>query len=410
MKRPAFILSFVVAVCLAVWVPNAGAFMDFGANGTMNNCQQCHAGVFGAGDTQAHTDHMAGVPGSCGACHGGFPAVLGGAGAGTIGCNGCHIGPGLRNHHRGVFGDAICAPCHGNVPEAADPENTPIAAYAMITPNPLDPCNGSEERFDSFTISLDNDGDGLTDGDDPDCAPPPECTVDADCDDGDPCTTDTCESGSCSNVGCPPGQVCGDTGCMAGPECTMDSDCGPTDACVQNTCDANGNCQQTTTQCAPGEICDPIDGCISAPMNEICDDGMDNDGDGRVDCDDPDCAQDRACEDPKDKDKEVMYSPDSELGAAHISMYNNFGTVCTVCHDGVGLPAAPNIAKMKKVDMDGNKPCVTCHQGDKAPLLFISLMNNREPAYARCEDCHAVKKNDDGKDHDGKEDDRSKDD
>jgi hypothetical protein len=33
----------------------------------------------------------------------------------------------------------------------------------------LNPCNGSEERFNSLTISLDNDGDGLYDMNDPDC-------------------------------------------------------------------------------------------------------------------------------------------------------------------------------------------------------------------------------------------------
>jgi hypothetical protein len=34
----------------------------------------------------------------------------------------------------------------------------------------LDPCDGSEETFASASVSLDNDGDGLTDAADPDCA------------------------------------------------------------------------------------------------------------------------------------------------------------------------------------------------------------------------------------------------
>ncbi|HEX9204350.1 MAG TPA: choice-of-anchor U domain-containing protein [Candidatus Deferrimicrobiaceae bacterium] len=45
-----------------------------------------------------------------------------------------------------------------------------MPGYATITVA-LNPCNGSEERFSSFTISLDNDGDGLTDMADPDCQP-----------------------------------------------------------------------------------------------------------------------------------------------------------------------------------------------------------------------------------------------
>jgi hypothetical protein len=35
----------------------------------------------------------------------------------------------------------------------------------------LDPCDGSEERFNSITVSLDNDGDDLYDMNDPDCQP-----------------------------------------------------------------------------------------------------------------------------------------------------------------------------------------------------------------------------------------------
>ncbi len=99
----------------------------------------------------------------------------------------------------------------------------------------------------------------------------------------------------------------------------------------------------------------------------------------------------------KDKDdhdrsskEAVMYSPESELGIAHLSMYNEFGTVCTDCHDGSFLPAAPSLKGMKKVKMS-SKDCVTCHYGDKAPVLFISLMNTMDPAYWRCDDCHPLK-------------------
>jgi hypothetical protein len=45
----------------------------------------------------------------------------------------------------------------------------------------LDPCDGSEENFPSNSVSLDNDGDGLTDSADPDCAvnTPPVAVDDA---------------------------------------------------------------------------------------------------------------------------------------------------------------------------------------------------------------------------------------
>ncbi|MDX1764686.1 MAG: cytochrome c3 family protein, partial [bacterium] len=89
--------------------------------------------------------------------------------------------------------------------------------------------------------------------------------------------------------------------------------------------------------------------------------------------------------------EDLLYPPDGELGMAHISMYENVGTVCTDCHNGSFLPAAPNIQKMYKVRMGGRHDCVRCHNDDKAPLLFISLMNTLEPVYGRCSDCHQVK-------------------
>ena len=47
-----------------------------------------------------------------------------------------------------------------------------MPGYATTTVA-LNPCNGSEERFSSLTISLDNDGDGLYDMNDPDCQTTP---------------------------------------------------------------------------------------------------------------------------------------------------------------------------------------------------------------------------------------------
>lgn len=86
----------------------------------------------------------------------------------------------------------------------------------------------------------------------------------------------------------------------------------------------------------------------------------------------------------KDKiKKDGVYAPDSPLGVAHISMYNDFGPgSCMGCH-----PNIPNIADWPKVNMDGDA-CVRCHNGDKAVRLFISDMVE----YGRCEDCHETKK------------------
>ena len=161
MKKVIIVLSCIFAfAALALWLPDAEAYSNFGANTTTDNCQACHAGVFGAGDTAAHTAHAASVGGACGTCHGGFPAAL-------SNCTKCHVGAGLRQHHR-VKGASACTGCHTN-PESGGTENTTPPGYAGTA---LNTCDGSEELFPSFTVSLDNDGDGLTDGADPDCVPP----------------------------------------------------------------------------------------------------------------------------------------------------------------------------------------------------------------------------------------------
>ncbi|MFQ5415352.1 MAG: S8 family serine peptidase, partial [Phycisphaerae bacterium] len=57
------------------------------------------------------------------------------------------------------------------------------------------------------------------------------CTTNAECDDGDPCTTDVCSSGSCSNtpITCPAGQTCiggtcqGQGACCTGATCNIDN-------------------------------------------------------------------------------------------------------------------------------------------------------------------------------------------
>jgi len=135
----------------------------------------------------------------CDTCHqasDNFPVLLddsdGGSGLASIGCVGCHgreedntaanpgfphgRGAGLRQHHFNA-GVMVCANCHDD----ADPANyTPVGENVLpeyyANPGighpsmPTDPCNadGSED-FAGAPIGIDNDGDGLFDGDDGDC-------------------------------------------------------------------------------------------------------------------------------------------------------------------------------------------------------------------------------------------------
>ena len=145
--------------------------------------------------------------------------------------------------------------------------------------------------------------------------PPPEVIVPpacpADCDDGDPCTTDSCQEPvgcvyTASFADCDDDNACtGDDSCADfvcsgkqqvcndGSSCTGDS-CDPAVGCVfvYNTapCD-DGNPCTITDSCALGlcggvdktcsdgnpcttEFCDVVDGCLTFPLNLVaCDDG-----------------------------------------------------------------------------------------------------------------------------------------
>ncbi len=145
--------------------------------------------------------------------------------------------------------------------------------------------------------------------------------------DGNPCTEAGCNgAGLCdqSHV-MPDSKPCGDTGneCAAagcdgagvcdqnhvpasdGTPCTDTDQSQCTDAaCVSGTCDQDAG---GITQCQAPEcnVCDPADGVCKAinpapPQcgTEICPNGADDDGDGLIDCEDPDCDCEPIGEDP----------------------------------------------------------------------------------------------------------------
>jgi hypothetical protein len=93
-----------------------------------------------------------------------------------LGCNGCHDGVGLRAHHLQA-GQTFCESCHPGDPTPL-PENTVPTYYGTpdVAASMVDPCNltGLSETDENWTvgdtIGTDNDGDGLYDGNDPDCA------------------------------------------------------------------------------------------------------------------------------------------------------------------------------------------------------------------------------------------------
>ena len=199
-------LCLVTVMALAIWAPNVDAYEQYSTSVTAGNCADCHGDFRANGyisfkdgtawGTSLHDGHRFTMLNSdCDTCHspgGRFPVLLGDSSGGTgfpsISCVGCHgreadlnsgeRGAGLRQHHNNA-GAASCGGCHQDNDPAtftATGEDVPPPYY--FTPDaahpvkPTDPCNanGSESVFGP--TGLDNDGDLLDDGADPDCAPP----------------------------------------------------------------------------------------------------------------------------------------------------------------------------------------------------------------------------------------------
>ena len=117
------------------------------------------------------------------------------------------------------------------------------------------------------------------------------CNSAEDCDDGNPCTTDFCNSAQCAFVAnslpcndgdpCTENDVCADSACGGFPV-----DCDDQNPCTDDTCDSAGNaflCVNTPNgSCAgncgngildPGETCDPPGGALpphGAPCRSDC--------------------------------------------------------------------------------------------------------------------------------------------
>ena len=143
---------------------------------------------------------------------------------------------------------------------------------------------------------FDDDGDGLVDCEDPQCAGQPDC-VESLCgnhadDDGDGLV-------DCLDQDCAGKPACVETLCANGADddgdgttdCD-DSDCEATSACFESACsngaddDGDGATDCDDSDCAPTGACSETD----------CGNGSDDDGDGFTDCDDADCQLAGACQ------------------------------------------------------------------------------------------------------------------
>jgi MYXO-CTERM domain-containing protein len=146
---------------------------------------------------------------------------------------------------------------------------------------------------------LDEDQDGLTDCDDPDCADDPDCSTSESCtngvdDDGDgdvDCDDSDCQSASVCNQN----EVC-DNGSDDDGDGLID--CDDSDCDSASVCDNVEICTNGTDDDGDGDVDCADSDCSSAQVcngNEDCFNEVDDDGDGLVDCQDPECATAQHC-------------------------------------------------------------------------------------------------------------------
>ena len=185
-------------LCIALWAANAHAYPYYD-DGAGKGCVQCHNG-FQGGNGPLHYQHRTqlGVT-TCNLCHpdgGGSTPVrtyTSGPGGG-FGCVGCHgqdygetspnsgepkaTGYGLRRVHvnNGVTSCGTSG-CHkpgsqGHSNPFPEPLGEDVAPpyYDPIFSALMSSCSGEDMPLDPDSVGLDNDGDGLVDAMDPECA------------------------------------------------------------------------------------------------------------------------------------------------------------------------------------------------------------------------------------------------
>jgi serine protease AprX len=145
----------------------------------------------------------------------------------------------------------------------------------------------------------DNDGDGATDCADSDCAADPVCLPEGDCNDN--IDNDGDGATDCADSDCSGDSACATLDseiCTGGVDEDLDGliDCDDPDCkaeCAALYCfkgRLDGDCNPKKD----GNLCpDCLD--TTPPGSEICTGGVDEDLDGLIDCDDPDCLGDPAC-------------------------------------------------------------------------------------------------------------------
>ena len=242
-------------------------------------------------------------------------------------------------------------------------------------PENPDPCLASkcaDPDGDGIGQCVDNPVDGECDDGDP-CTTgaicqdgqcgggTPECVTAADCtDDGNECTTTTCEAGCCVTANnnnacddgndCTTGDTCGGGSCQPGtPDCATAGECEevPDNPCTTDTCDQDGCCQRTnnTDSCEDGDPCTSGDQCA----------------DGACQSGPPECVTTADCVD----DGNECTDTTCEAGCCVTTNNNNAcddGNDCTTgdtCGGGSCQPGTPDCATAGECEEVPDNPCTT---------------------------------------------------
>ncbi len=137
-------------------------------------------------------------------------------------------------------------------------------AGAQSGTSPCIPWSGREDATEyEWFVKASNPADEMTTGPRWTFTSNGSCSIDADCDEGDPCTVDTCSGFTCART-------------LTGNCCVQDADCDDDNYCTDDSC-VTGSCTYTdnTNACNDDDACTENDQCSSgvcAGTSLACDD------------------------------------------------------------------------------------------------------------------------------------------
>lgn len=170
--------ALVITVIALFFATSSALAYETYANHGSGGCVTCHPSFQSRG--ALHDLHVGGsqMTSTCGLCHGpsfSSPSTNTSSTDPNHGCNGCHLGEGLRLAHSVDHGIDTCinSGCHSG-DGTPPPETTLPAYYTRTDVNLTQPCaigrNNGGEDYSGDGKGLDNDGDGVYDYNDTDCA------------------------------------------------------------------------------------------------------------------------------------------------------------------------------------------------------------------------------------------------